>query len=136
MRKTFKVLGAILGAAVVLVVGLLGFLVIKEPSQRPAPPEKFEATPERLARGKYLVDHVTPCLHCHSQPDMDVIAGDLKPGTEGMGGFEFSASDGIPGFVQAQNITSDPETGIGAWTDGEVLRAMREGIRKDGTALF
>jgi hypothetical protein len=34
----------------------------------------------------------------------------------------------VPGVVQAQNITPDPETGIGRWTDGEVIRAIREGV--------
>lgn len=34
------------------------------------------------------------------------------------------------------NITPDPETGIGTWTDGEKIRAIREGIDKDGRALF
>jgi hypothetical protein len=42
----------------------------------------------------------------------------------------------VPGVVQAQNITPDPETGIGRWTDGEVIRAIREGVDKDGQALF
>src|SRR4051812_20794269 len=136
MRKVLKVLGVVLGAVVLLIAGGLGFLVLKKPAQRPATAEHFDATPERLVRGKYLVENVTPCLHCHSNTDLGVIAGDIVPGTRGMGGFEFSESDGIPGFVQAQNITSDPETGIGKWTDGEVLRAIREGIRPDGTALF
>jgi mono/diheme cytochrome c family protein len=36
----------------------------------------------------------------------------------------------------ARNITPDRETGIGAWTDGEIVRAIREGIRKDNTVLF
>jgi mono/diheme cytochrome c family protein len=34
------------------------------------------------------------------------------------------------------NITPDPKTGIGTWTDGEKIRAIREGIHKDGSALF
>ena len=34
------------------------------------------------------------------------------------------------------NITPDRETGIGTWTDGEKIRAIREGIHKDGSALF
>ena len=38
--------------------------------------------------------------------------------------------------IAARNITPDPETGIGAWTDDEIARAIREGVRKDGTALF
>ena len=38
--------------------------------------------------------------------------------------------------IAARNITPDPETGIGTWTDDEIARAIREGVRKDGTALF
>lgn len=52
------------------------------------------------------------------------------------GGFPFGPDYGVPGAVQAQNITADKETGIGGWTDGEVLRAIREGVTHDGTALF
>lgn len=36
----------------------------------------------------------------------------------------------------ASNITPDPETGIGSWTDGEKIRAIREGMDKNGNALF
>ena len=136
MRKVLKVLGPVLGVVVLLVAGLLGFLALKKPAQRPASAERFEPTPARLARGEYLVEHVTPCLHCHSTIDNEIFGGDIKPGTIGMGGFQFGASDGVPGFVQAQNITPDAETGIGKWSDGEVLRAMREGVKSDGSALF
>jgi hypothetical protein len=38
--------------------------------------------------------------------------------------------------VAAQNITPDPETGLGKWTDGEILRAIREGVDRNGDALF
>ncbi len=48
----------------------------------------------------------------------------------------FPAEMGLPGTVVASNITPDPETGIGAWTDGEKLRALREGIGRDGRVLF
>jgi mono/diheme cytochrome c family protein len=34
------------------------------------------------------------------------------------------------------NITPDDETGIGKWTDGEIVRAIREGVKKQGRALF
>ena len=43
---------------------------------------------------------------------------------------------GPPGIVAPTNITLDKETGIGNWTDGEKIRAIREGISRDGTALF
>ena len=38
--------------------------------------------------------------------------------------------------IASRNITPDVETGIGSWSDDEVARAIREGVRKDGTALF
>jgi cytochrome c553 len=43
---------------------------------------------------------------------------------------------GLPGQVAASNITPDRETGIGDWTDGEKVRAIREGIDRDGHTLF
>ena len=39
-------------------------------------------------------------------------------------------------FATAINLTPDPETGIGRWTDDELARAIREGIGRDGRALF
>ncbi|HUJ28042.1 MAG TPA: cytochrome c [Myxococcales bacterium] len=120
-------------ALVAAVAAVVAVFVLKPPAQRPASTEKIDLTPDRLARGKYLVEHVTPCLHCHSSIDDSVFGGDIVPGTEGMGGYAFGPSDGVPGEVQAQNITP---AGLGDWTDGEILRAMREGVRKDGTALF
>ncbi len=43
---------------------------------------------------------------------------------------------GMPGTVVAPNITPDRETGIGTWTDGEKIRAIREGVDNQGRALF
>jgi mono/diheme cytochrome c family protein len=45
------------------------------------------------------------------------------------------AADGVP-FVTAPNLTPDPETGVGNWTDDDLARAIREGIGHDGRALF
>jgi mono/diheme cytochrome c family protein len=43
---------------------------------------------------------------------------------------------GLPGRVVAPNISSDPDTGVGNWTDDELARAIREGVGRDGRALF
>ena len=51
-------------------------------------------------------------------------------------GWIFPVELGLPGAVTAPNITPDRETGIGAWTDGEKIRAIREGISRDGRVLF
>ena len=121
---------------VALAGALLGWLAVRSPEMRPPSTEKVEATPERLARGKYLAHHVADCLACHSEFLYDRFAVPTKPGTEGQGGFPFDKKLGVPGLVQAQNITSDPETGLGNWTDGEIIRAVREGVDRNGQALF
>lgn len=136
MRVALKIVAGLVGAVVLLAGAGLGFLALKTPAQRPASAEKLEATPARLARGEYLVEHVSACVHCHSDHDEGIYGMPLVPGTKGRGGYAFGPNDGVPGFVQAQNITPDPETGKGNWTDGELLRAIREGISKDGHALF
>jgi hypothetical protein len=134
--KVLKVLGWILAAIVLAAGGGLAWLVLRSPDRRPASTETVEATPQRLVRGDYLVHHVSDCLGCHSDFYADRFALPLKPGTEGQGGLQFDKRLGVPGVVQAQNITQDPESGLGAWTDGEILRAIREGVDRNGKALF
>ena len=136
MRRVLKILGGIVLVLVVGVAALLAWLSAKKPAMRVPSVEKIEATPERLARGKYLVENVTHCLGCHSDAFFDRFALPTRPGTEGQGGFAFDKKLSVPGVVQAQNITSDPKNGIGGWTDGEVMRAIREGVNQDGEAMF
>jgi hypothetical protein len=135
MKTLLKVVGGIVLVVLALVAGAFAWLSLKKPASRPASTEKVEATPERMARGKYLVENVSSCLECHSDHTTN-YAFPIKPGTEGQGGYIFDKQIGFPGVVAAQNITSDPETGLGNWTDGEILRAMREGIDRNGDALF
>jgi mono/diheme cytochrome c family protein len=136
MRRIGKILGAIALVLVLGVAGLLAWLSAKKPAMRAPSSEKIEATPERLARGRYLVENVTHCLGCHSDADFRRFALPIKPGTEGQGGFPFDKKLDVPGLVQAQNITPDPKNGIGQWTDGEIMRAIREGVNRDGEAMF
>jgi mono/diheme cytochrome c family protein len=58
----------------------------------------------------------------------------VTPGTEGSGQW-FNMPD-LPGHIVAPNVTPDPETGAGTWTDDQLARAIREGIGHDGRALF
>ena len=134
--RVLKVLGWILAGLVLAAGGGLAWLALRSPDRRPASADKIEVTPERLARGDYLVHHVSDCLGCHSDFHSDRFALPLKVGTEGQGGLEFDKKLGVPGVVQAQNITQDPVTGLGSWTDGEILRAIREGVDRKGKALF
>jgi mono/diheme cytochrome c family protein len=59
-----------------------------------------------------------------------------RPGANLSGGFVFDEKFGVPGRVAAPNLTPDGETGKGAWSDGELMRAFREGVSRDGHALF
>src|SRR5512141_871463 len=136
MKKLIRVV-LILALGVVVVAGVaVAALALRRPAQQPPSAERIERTPERLARGTYLVEHVADCLTCHSEFRADRYGMPIKPGTAGQGGLPFGKEFAVPGVVCAQNITPDPENGIGTWTDGEVLRAVREGVDKNGVALF
>lgn len=105
------------------------------PRVRPLANRVFERTPERLARGKYLVENVTSCMDCHSPHDWTKHDAPITPGLEGAGG-DMSVLKGLPGHVVAPNLTPDPETGAGNWSDDALARAIREGIGHDGHTLF
>jgi mono/diheme cytochrome c family protein len=135
MKTFLKMVGGLVLIVIALIAGVVTWLSVRKPASRPASTEKIEATPERLARGTYVVEHVSDCLGCHS--DHVIKFGiPVKPGTEGEGGYIFDEKIGFPGVVAAQNLTSDQEFGLGNWTDGEIIRAIREGIDRNGEALF
>lgn len=121
-------------AAAPMVCGI-AYLGLKGPSMRPAPDMKVPMTPERIERGRYLFENVAHCTGCHSPRDWSKFSAPVVAGTVGSG-VEFPAELGLPGSIVATNLTPDPETGLGNWTDGEKVRAIREGVSRDGRALF
>lgn len=102
------------------------------PKARTVANHSFERTEARMERGKYLVEDVMGCFYCHSERDWK-SAGATPIESKKGGGAEFI---GAPGKLYAPNITPDQETGIGNWSDDEVSRAIREGVSRDGHALF
>ncbi len=135
MKTFFKVVGIVLLAVVALAAIGVSWLARRNPPQRPPIAEKIEATPERLARGQYLVNHVSICFDCHAERTM-AYGLPVNPERKGVNGFIWDQKVGFPGVLAASNITPDPETGLGKWTDGEILRAIREGVDREGKALF
>lgn len=108
---------------------------------RPAPELAAPNSATALSRGTYLVRSVAQCWRCHSAPE----AGDPNEDAPLSGGRALDLSGLGPGFgllplglgtYIAPNITPDPDTGIGRWTDGQIVRALREGISRDGHRLF
>ncbi|HEX2833431.1 MAG TPA: cytochrome C [Thermoanaerobaculia bacterium] len=135
MKTFFRVVGIAVLAIVALAAIGVSYLSLRKPAQRPASAEKIEATPERVARGRYLVSHVTLCVDCHSERTL-AYGLPVKPGREGVGGFVWDPKSKFPGTLAAANLTPDPDTGLGKWSDGEILRAIREGVDREGNALF
>ncbi|MBI5524958.1 MAG: cytochrome c [Deltaproteobacteria bacterium] len=99
----------------------------------PVPQITVKATPEKLDRGRYLAEHVTGCIDCHSERDWGRYSGPMKPGTAGKGGEVFDEKYGLPGTIVASNITP---AALKDWSDGEIVRAIANGISRDGSALF
>ena len=88
------------------------------------------AASPQAERGKYLVEF-GGCNDCHTpgyffgKPDMERYLGGSEVGFE------------IPGlgvFI-GRNITPDKETGIGNWTEEQIVKAIQTGVRPDGRIL-
>jgi mono/diheme cytochrome c family protein len=120
---------------IVLVAGLLGYVRFAMPNVPPADQSlHIEATPQRLERGKYLAEHVVGCMGCHSKEDWTTLGHPIIPGTEGEGGDPvFDERIGLPGTVLPKNITP---YNLGQYSDGELVRVLRTGVRKNGEPLF
>lgn len=106
--------------------------ILQAEAQRPLTDRTFAPSPERLARGEHLADGILQCVFCHSPLDT------LLPGHPPVPGREYSGNvlwDDEDGRMVAPNLTPDPETGAGRWTDDMLARAIREGVGHDGRGL-
>ena len=78
--------------------------------------------PDLAARGQYIFAIAGGCA-CHTVPKQ----------TQHTGGRAFP----IPfGTVYSTNLTQDKETGLGAWTDQQIIDALIKGIRRDGSRIL
>jgi len=86
---------------------------------------------DKIAYGAYLAGPVAHCIECHTPrhgPNLDL-------NRIGVGGREFPDFGNPESRTVSRNITPDPETGIGKWSDADVKRAILIGQRPDGTNL-
>lgn len=82
-----------------------------------------------LERGTYLMRSIVACGNCHTPGSLE---GKPDPVRELAGGAKF---DEPPFTAHALNLTPDPETGLGKWTDQQIVDAIREGQRPDGSII-
>jgi mono/diheme cytochrome c family protein len=138
MLKLAKIAGYALlvplGLAAAGITATIGWRPFLGPKARPLTDRKFQAAPERLQRGTYFVEHVAGCMECHSPHDWSKHDAPIPEGMKGAG--TIFPLKGLPGRLVAPNLTPDPETGAGTWSDDQLARAIREGVGHDGRALF
>lgn len=138
MKRFARILGfALIAVIVLLAIGItftVGWRPFIGPKARPLANRTFTATPQRLARGKYIAEDVAGCMVCHSPHDWTKHDAPIPEGMEGAG--ENFPVAGLPGQITAPNLTPDRQTGAGSWSDDQLARAIREGIGHDGRALF
>jgi mono/diheme cytochrome c family protein len=103
---------------IVGIVGLIGFLRVYVPQGGPAPTVQVTSTPDRIARGERLA---YLCAGCHSTNTTPPLSG----------------NDNIAeGFGELHSPNLTPAGELRDWTDGEIIRAIREGVDKNRRPLI
>ena len=109
-------------AIVTLAAGLVSWLNVRGDAHFPGEASTVAETAQLVSRGAYLAQ-VGNCAGCHTE----------------RGGAAYAGGRGIAtpfGTVYSSNLTSDPRTGIGAWSAGDFWRALHNGRSKGGRLLY
>ncbi len=134
LRRFLKGLVGLLVVVAIIIVGLLIFVLVgwERSFNRDVVAMNAQTDEGSLARGAYLYNEAMFCWGCHG------AEGGHGPDEPQSGGTEFDLSAVGPGFglYYAPNVTPDDETGIGRWSDGELVRVIREGVDRDGKLIF
>src|SRR4051812_32029211 len=96
MKTLLKIVAGLILLAIVGFGVMIGYVVYAKPGID-AEQVKVDATPERLSRGKYLVENVAQCVACHSERDWSLYTAPVVAGTYGKGGEAFDQKLGFPG---------------------------------------
>ncbi len=134
LRRALFALGGLVVLLVLVVIGIVVYVRMTFPRtyDRAVPQVTAPTDAATVARGEYIFKYTGLCWGCHGDEE-DI---DASPS----GGFEFDLRKvGPPGGLgtfYARNLTPDVETGIGAWSDGEIVKALQQGLRPDGTVLM
>ena len=129
MKKLLKIIGVLLVVVVLVAIGGITYITQALPNIAEPTDLHVEITPERVARGAYLANHVTVCMDCHSTRDWNRFSGPTEAGTLGKGGELFDKNQGFPGSFTSKNITP---FNLKGWSDGDIYRTITSGVDKDG----
>ena len=129
-----KILLAVLA---LIAIAVIGFYIFVQSSfdktyDWPGPSLKASTDSTIIARGKYLVNGPAHCNACHVSSFAEIVDSDKGLEVPLKGGIKFPM--GPLGNMYTQNLTSDAKTGLGRYTDEQIFRMMRHGIRPGGQA--
>jgi mono/diheme cytochrome c family protein len=124
MRGRQSATQAILAAFLLCTAFAFGQALTDQASADQASAGQASAQPsaETIARGKALTD-AGGCVSCHTADPSRPFAGGKRIDTPF-------------GAIYSPNLTPDKDTGIGAWSDAEFYRALREGVGRDGSRYY
>lgn len=129
-----KILITVLTIVVLVVAGFYFFVEASWDKNYdwPAPGLMSSSDSSIIAKGKYLVTGPAHCNSCHVSGFQDMVDGDKGKDVAMNGGLAFPL--GPLGVMFTKNLTSDKSTGLGRYTDEQIFRMLRHGIRPDGKA--
>lgn len=129
-RMWVKILGGLGAGALTLIfaavsfAGIKGMMTVYAPKAESPRDLKVDATPEQIARGEYIAN--IGCVGCHGV--------DQAPPFKGGWNMAEAEGFGFMGQVVTENLT--PGGKLSGYTDGEIFRAIRHGVDKDGNLLM
>lgn len=131
LKSILKILGALLALLVLVVCGTIGLGLSRWDRTFDAPLPAITASTDSavIARGRYLALGPARCAECHTDPAARDSSGAV-PAL--VGGREFKLPIAV---IHVPNITPHPTMGIGGFTDGQLARILRSGVRHDGRVL-
>ncbi|HWW86402.1 MAG TPA: hypothetical protein VNZ26_22565 [Vicinamibacterales bacterium] len=132
LRKLLIGLGVLGGIVLLAATGLTAYVTLTwdKVYDAPLPNVRASTDPAVIAAGEYLVYGPAHCVHCHSASFTDYVklGEGVKPPLVGGTRFGF----GPVAVIYSKNLTPDDETGIGRYTDGQLARMLRSGVRPNG----
>ncbi|MFC3416147.1 c-type cytochrome [Algoriphagus hitonicola] len=131
-----KIILSILSLLLVLIGGFVLFVLLtwNKTYQIPYPELKASTDSTVIEKGRYLVHGPAHCSNCHVSSIKEMIAADAGQNIPLQGGVEFPL--GPIGTLFTRNLTPDPTSGIGRYSDAELFRMMRHAVKPDGTATL
>lgn len=131
-----KILLSLLLLIILVVGGFLGYVMMtwNKKYDIAGPDLKVSTDSAVIAHGKYLVHGPAHCISCHVSSFEDIIRADEGKEVVLQGGVSFKM--GPLGTIHPANLTPDPTTGIGRYTDQQLFRMMRHAVKPNGTATM